>query len=260
MKALLIDGHNLIRRIFAAVPGELDSDQHLQGALTSVQASLKRALNTHAPTHCIAVFEHSGSNWRHDLFPDYKKDRPQIPVLLRNNLPRFESVFKESGVTCVSQSGQEADDVLATLASKISEHGGNTVILSTDHNLCQLLSPSISVYDHFAERYLDDDFVLKRYGVRPHQLITLHALTGDSSLSIPGVKSIGIHTAVKLIDDYGELESILAAADKIPGKLSIKLSQGADDARLSFQLFLLKANLTLGINLKECRYKHRLMS
>ena len=272
MKALLVDGLNLVRRIYAAVPDESQqtdnamhsSGEHLAGVIASSAASLRRALNQHRPSHCVVVFDGDGRNWRHQLYPDYKKNRPPMPEPLRNELGQFEQAFNGVGVECILLAGYEADDIIATVAVKIAQrceqhddeqHGnGGALILSTDRNYCQLLSENITVFDHFGQRYLDAGMVTKRFQVEPRQLPDLLALAGDSSLSIPGVKSIGIRTAAKLLIDYDTLEKVLEAAKDMPGKLGGKLRSGREDARLAKTLFTLKTDVDLGINLNQWRF------
>ena len=254
MKALLVDGLNLVRRVYAAVPAKDERDP-LAGAVASATASLRRALAQHRPSHCVAVFDCGGRNWRHQLFPDYKKNREPMPPPLRDSLARFKAAFGDLPVSSFSQAGWEADDIIATVAVKIAEHGGRALILSNDRNYCQLLGAGIAVFDHFAQRYLDEDMVRQRFQVAPRQLPELLSLVGDRSLSIPGVKSIGIRTAAKLLADYGTLEGVLKAAEDIPGKLGSKLRGGRDDARLARTLFTLKTNLDLGINLNQLRWQ-----
>ena len=275
MKALLVDGLNLVRRIYAAVPDESKQagpaehiaehtgrhpGEHIAGVAASSTASLKRALNQHQPSHCLVVFDEGGRNWRHELYPDYKKNRAQMPESLRNGLPEIERALGAVGVECFSLAGYEADDIIATVAVKIARrsesHGdAHALILSTDRNYCQLLGANIQVFDHFGQRYLGDEMIKKRFLVEPRQLPDLLALAGDSSLSIPGVKAIGIRTAAKLLNDYGNLEKTLKAADDIPGKLGSKLHGGREDARLAKILFTLKTDIDLGINLNQLRYR-----
>lgn len=277
MKALLVDGLNLVRRIYAALPAESrrtlyqpaesqqpespppDSaraaDEHLAGVITASTASLRRALNQHRPSHCVVVFDSGGRSWRHELYPDYKKNRPLMPEPLRRGLEQFEPAFGAAGVGCFSLAGYEADDIIATVAVKIAKHNGCALILSTDRNYCQLLSDHIAVFDHFGQRYLDAGMITKRFQVEPRQLPDLLSLAGDSSQSIPGVKSIGIHTAAKLLMDYDTLEKVLEAADDIPGKLGSKLHNGREDARLAKTLFTLKTDIDLGINLNQLRLR-----
>lgn len=265
MKALLIDGLNLVRRIYAAVENNPNKKSasaaneeadigHINNVIRSSSASLQRALKKHNPSHCLVVFEQSGKDWRHELFPDYKKDRSPMPSTLHDAMADFESAFSNNGVRTFSLANYQADDVIATLANKIALRDGHVVILSTDRIFCQLLSNQIQVYEHFADYYLDSELVKKKFQVKPEQIPHLLALAGDSSVSIPGIKSVGIRTAAKLINDHGNLEKVLAEADKIPGKLGSKLYSGKEDARLAYKLFTLKTDIELGVNLSQFRY------
>ncbi|NKB62368.1 MAG: flap endonuclease Xni [Gammaproteobacteria bacterium] len=271
MKALLVDGLNLVRRIHAAVPkkdesgpvlpdgdgetGPTHDSAEIDRMVRSISGSLQRALKRHSPSHCLVVFEHNGKNWRHRLFPDYKKKRPPVPTELQTLLARFEKALLNIGVTSFAMMGYEADDVIATMASKISQHKGQVTILSTDRNYCQLLNQYIQVYDHFGQRFLDAKMIYDRFQISPHQLPDLLALAGDTGLSIPGIKSVGKRTAAKLLNDYNSLEEILAASENIPGKLGSKLYSGKEDALLAQRLFTLKRDIELGINLNQIRYQ-----
>lgn len=177
-----------------------------------------------------------------------------MPTPLQNALGEFESMLGGLGVNIFSLSGYEADDVIATLATKIARKDGHVVILSTDRILCQLLSDGIQVYDHFADQYLDKVMVMRKFQVNPEQIPDLLAMAGDSGLSIPGIRSIGIRTAAKLIHDHKKLETVLSVANDMPGKLGSKLYSGKEDARLARQLFTLKTDINLGINLNQFRY------
>lgn len=258
MKFLLIDGLNVIRRIHAAIPHDNEPENsrtHIDGTIDSSTASLRRALNHHQPTHCVAVFEGKPPSWRHRLFADYKKDRKPIPQPLSQSLPEFIVAFSEIGINSFSLDGFEADDVLATLACKTALGSGNAVILSTDRLLCQLLKDRIQVYDHFAQNYLDQSAVQRKYHVPSHQIPEVLALAGDSGLSIPGVQSIGIKTAAKLITEYGGLENVLDQADTIPGKMGEYVKRDSHLARQAHILFQLKTDIELGINLNQLRLK-----
>ena len=263
MKALLIDGFNLVRRIYAAVPGRgekapaisANADQsHIEGVINSSVSSLQRALRDHQPSHCVVVFEQSGRTWRHRLFPDYKKNRSAMPEDLQQAMPRLKAAFENIGIRNFDKVGYEADDVLATMASKIASNGGGAIILSTDRNHCQLLSENITVYDHFGKRYLDAEMVKQRFSVEPKQLPFLLALAGDTSLSIPGIPSIGIRTAARLVNEHGDLNHLLAAAETMTGKIGSKLFNGKETAELGLELFTLKTDISLGINLNHFRY------
>jgi DNA polymerase-1 len=253
MKVLIIDGLNLVRRVYAAVPGDEHSPEHFDGALDSTLNSIRRALGELAPTHAVCVFDAGGKNWRHEMFPDYKRDRPPMPEPLRLNLRRVEEAIETLGVRCVSVPNVEADDVIATIAVKIAARDGQAVILSTDKSMCQLAGDRVRIRDHFAGRELDGLYIKEKFGVAPSQLTYVLGLMGDKSLNIPGVKSIGPRTAAKLVNEHGTLENVLAKADEIPGRAGRALVAEAAQARLSVALVRLKTDVSIGINLNQLR-------
>ncbi len=260
MKALLADGLNLVRRIYAAraatqQPNQSNSGELMDAVIAASVASLQRALRQHRPSHCLVVLDSDGRNWRHELHPNYKSKRPPMPPPLRRGLEQFAQAVNALALKCFSLSGYEADDVIATTAVKIAQRNGQALILSTDRNYCQLLSPHIAVFDHFGQRYLDRDLIMQRFQVQPWQLPDLLALAGDSSASIPGVQSIGVRTAAKLLARHGSLEKLLTATT-LPHKINAKLQRGKQDARLAKTLFTLKTDLSLGLNLSQLRCSH----
>ena len=254
MKALLVDGLNLVRRIDAAVPGEAADPAHARHALESVRGSLARALARHDPTHACVVFDAGGHTWRHDIHPDYKRNRPGMPVATRELLVSVGNAFEELGVRTLCVPGVEADDVLATLAEGMHAAGTAVIILSTDHKLCQLVREGITVYDHFNDRALDSAYVVARYGVEPDRLAAYFALVGDRSQGVPGVAAIGPVGARRLIDEHGSLDAVLAAADELAGRAGKALRDGAADARLSARLLALRRDVRVGVNMRELRY------
>lgn len=253
MKALLIDGLNLVRRIYAAVPDAQDTAAHQDGVLHSVTRSAQRALEQLDPSHALCAFDAPGPGWRHELLADYKANRPPMPAPLAELLPRIEAAFAQQGIKSVRVTGYEADDVLATIAVKIAANGGHAIILSTDKSMLSLLRAGISVRNHFDERDLDAQYVRKRFAVAPEQIATFLALVGESSQNVPGVKSVGAKTAAKLINEHGTLEAILQASKDMPGRLGEALRSAEADARLSLQLMTLKLDVHVGLNLNECR-------
>ena len=253
MKALLLDGLNLVRRIFAAVPGAEDVAAHQDGVLHSVTRSAQRALEQLEPSHALCAFDAPGPGWRHELLPDYKANRPPMPVALADLLPRIETAFEEIGIKSVRVAGYEADDVLATVAVRIAANNGHAIILSTDKSMLSLLREGISVRNHFDERDLDTQYVQQRFAVAPEQIATFLALVGESSQNVPGVKSVGAKTAAKLINEHGTLDAILDAARDMPGRIGEALRNGEADARLSLRLMTLKLDVHVGVNLNECR-------
>ncbi len=254
-RALLVDGLNLIRRVYAAVPGEQGSDEQFESAVSSMKSSLLRAIDTHQPTHAVVVFDGSGESWRHREFPGYKADRKPMPERLSRGLDDIKKQFELIGVASIEVDGFEADDVLATLARGIAARDGRSIILSTDKHLSQAIAPGVVVYDHFSDKRVDAAAVEKRFGVSPALLSTMFALAGDTGVSVPGVKGVGQKTAATLVAEHGDLESILAAASDIPGKLGERLVDGAEDARLALRVLSLKSDVEVGANLKDLRFR-----
>ena len=140
MHALRIDGLNLIRRVHAGVPGTQDPAGHSETVKAACVASLRRALRRHQPSHALCTMEYEGPSWRGTLFPNYKKNRRPMPDDLRSALGQILSRFLTLGVGTVSAPGYEADDLIASIAKKVTKVGGRTTVLSTDKSYCQLIS------------------------------------------------------------------------------------------------------------------------
>ncbi len=249
---LLIDALNLIRRVYAGHPGD-DGPDRATGALTSSTGSLKRALRECRPTHAVVVFEGAGPSWRHRAFEGYKAGHKPMPEALRDTLPAYREAFLEIGVRSYDLPNVEADDVVATLASKAALSGCTAIILSSDKIFLQLLSDRIRVRDHFNQRDLDRAYVEKKFGVPPEHFADYLALAGDSTNSIPGVPGIGPKTAAKLVAEYGSLGEILSAAESIEGKLGERLRGSLDEALLTESLVRLRLDFELGLNLHDLR-------
>ena len=181
------------------------------------------------------------------------RSRRPMPDDLRSALGQILSRFLAQGVDTVSAPGFEADDLIASIAQKVTEAGGRTTVLSTDKSFCQLISSSVSVYDHFAAQDRNSEYVRQRFGVEPERLADLFALAGDSSLNIPGARGIGLRTAAKLLDDYGNLESILAAVGEIAGSLGRKIQDAKEAVMLAQRLVTLRSDINVGANLSEFR-------
>lgn len=157
---LIVDALNLIRRIHA-----------VQGSpcVETCQHALDQLIIHSQPTHAVAVFDDDArsSGWRHQRLPDYKAGRPPMPDDLHNEMPALRAAFEQRGVRCWASDGNEADDLAATLALKVTEAGHQATIVSTDKGYCQLLSPGLRIRDYFQKRWLDAPFIEKEFGVLP---------------------------------------------------------------------------------------------
>ncbi|MCX4028751.1 flap endonuclease Xni [Endozoicomonas sp. SM1973] len=252
---LLIDGLNLIRRVYAVQP---DIEQSLQ----LVAQSLRRALRDSQPTHALVVLEGKGPNWRKQLYPDYKANRAEAPQPLVENLPRFVQLFAEHGINSFQLDHYEADDVIASITSKAKRLVKKVTVLSTDKLFCQLISSSVIVRDHFAKQNRDAQYVREKYGIRVEQLIDYWTLVGDSTNHIPGIKGVGPKTAKQLLNDYDSINTMINKPLEVQGvgqnsanqhKIISLLKSSQAQLSLFHQLVRLKEDVSLGINLQDLR-------
>jgi len=250
MQVLLVDGFNLVRRLYEARPHEDAGDE--QKLIENISHSLHRALNRHKPSHVCCIFDSHTRTWRHQMFPDYKANRKPTPEPLVTIIPRIESALLELGVVSVCVPDYEADDVIATIAVGAGRAGARVTILSTDKNFLQLLDKHIIVYDHFKDQDFSPDRVLEKYGVRHDQLIDYWSLTGDTTVNVKGVPKIGPKTAQQLIGSGGSLDALLE--NPPPGTAGDRLRQYRQEAELCKQLVRLKTDVNVGINLNQLRY------
>lgn len=254
MRILLIDGLNLIRRIYAGQPKVPDPPK-AQATVAQSRRVIEKNLDRFQPSHAVLAMEYSRHNWRRKLFPDYKINRPAMPTALRGLLPDIVQAIAGCGVGEVAKDGYEADDIIATLAQGVVSRGGQVIVLSSDRLLCQLSGALLQVYDTFARQKLDQEFCQRRFGVSPQQLITYFALVGNHSVGVSGVAGVGPKTAVQLIAKYAALSDILTASAQMPGKTGKALRKYAGEARVAQRLFTLRQDVRLGVNLSHFRLK-----
>ena len=247
MALLIFDALNIIRRIHEEVPG-LESDEKVADTIKSSLASFRRALKTHSPTHAVAVFDHGGRTWKHDLFAPYQANRKPMPQPLREGLQALKQALQGIGLRWIAIEGIEADDAIASLAEKWCKVSPDRVIiLSTDKDFLQLLSDQVQIYDHFKGIWRDEAYVLEKFGVKPAQMGDLLALMGDAVDGIPGVDKVGAKTAASLLRIHGTLDRVISNADKVDGQVGVNLRKGIEAARLSRQLVSFNTDKPLGL-------------
>lgn len=247
MSLLIIDALNIIRRIYEAIP-DPDSAEKVADTLHSSLRSFNRARTTHRPTHAVAVFDHGGRTWKHDLYAGYQAHRKPMPQALRDGLLSIKQELHEMGLHWIAIEGIEADDAIAALVEKwCSARSERVIILSTDKDFLQLLNDQVCIYDHFKDVWRDAAYVQKKFGVTPSQMGDLLALMGDAVDGVPGVDKVGCKTAAMLLRTNGNLDRVIANADKVAGQVGAHLRQGIEAARLSRQLVSFKTDMPLGL-------------
>jgi DNA polymerase-1 len=253
----LIDGSGYIFRAYHALPPlTRPSDGLPVGAVHGFCAMLWKLLRETGelspPTHFAVVLDYSARNFRNELFEGYKAHRPDVPDDLVPQFPLIRDAVKAFSVSCIEQEGYEADDIIATYARQALEAGADVTIVSSDKDLMQLVRPGVRMYDTMKNKVIGEEEVMERFGVPPMKVIEVQALIGDATDNVPGVPGIGVKTAALLINEYGDLATLLAHASEITQpKRRESLIAFADQARLSRTLVILDTNVPVEVPLAE---------
>ncbi len=256
---ILFDGNALIHRAFHALPPfTVRRTGETVGAVYGFTLMLLKVISEQKPTHYAVAFDMKGPTFRHHLFDQYKADRPATPDELVSQIGRVKQLVEAFHIPIFEYSGYEADDVLGTLSLQASQQDINTIIVSGDADIMQLVSPRIKVLypkpgRSFSDTILyDADAVSEKFGVGPEQIPDFKGLAGDSSDNIPGVPGIGGKTAPKLIQQFGSIEEIYANIDEVtPTKLREKLVENEALARQSKELATIVTGVPVTLNMDE---------
>ncbi len=250
IRLFLVDGSAYLFRAYHALPPlTRKSDGLPVGAVQgfcNMLWKLLRDMQGDAPTHLAVIWDHSEKTFRNTLYDQYKAHRPPAPEDLIPQFPLVREATLAFGVPAIELPGYEADDLIAAYACRVRERGGETVIVSSDKDLMQLVGDGVSMYDPMKGVRIDREQVFEKFGVYPERVVDVQALCGDSVDNVPGAPGIGIKTASQLINDYGDLETLLARAGEIKQpKRRETLINFADQIRLSRQLVQLDCDTPL---------------
>jgi DNA polymerase-1 len=252
LRLYLVDGSGYIFRAYHALPPLTRKSDGLPiGAVSGFCNMLWKFLNDmknepEAPTHLAVVFDASEKTFRNDLYPQYKAHRPPAPEDLVPQFPLVREATRAFGVPCLELSGYEADDIIASYACKATELGGEVVIVSSDKDLMQLVGDKVSMLDTMKNVRIGREQVFEKFGVGPEKVVDVQALCGDSVDNVPGAPGIGVKTAALLINEYGDLDTLLERASEIKqDKRRQTLIDFADQVRLSRELVRLTCDAPL---------------
>jgi DNA polymerase-1 len=210
-------------------------------------------LREERPDRVVVVWDSPGRKRRHAVFAGYKAQREAMPDELRAQIPWIRRIVAAYGIAALEHAGEEADDVIATLARRALAEGLEVAIVSSDRDLYQLVSDRVIVVDTARDRRLGPKEVEERFGVPPGRMLDLRALTGDSSDNIPGVRGIGEKGAAELLRTWGSLDALLEHASDVRGRYREPLLAGRESARLSRELSRLRDDLPLDFDLARAR-------
>jgi len=255
----LIDGSGYIFRAFHALPPMTRADGTPVNAVYGFTNMLMKLLDdlrdTSVEELIAVVFDTKRLTFRNDIYPEYKAHRPPPPDELIPQFGLIRDATRAFNVCCLEMEGFEADDVIATYAKMAQAEGIDVIVISADKDMMQLIRPGVTMLDPMKNRTIGPEQVMEKFGVGPDKVIEVQALAGDSTDNVPGVPGIGIKTAAELINQYGDLENLLAHAGEIKQpKRRENLQANAALARISKKLVTLNDDVPLKVPLTDLRW------
>ncbi|MCJ7816036.1 MAG: DNA polymerase I, partial [Xanthomonadales bacterium] len=232
-------------RAFHALPNLTNSRGEPTGALLGVANMLRRLLNEDDPEYIAVVFDAKGPTFRHELFPEYKANRPPMPQELRQQVEAILDFTRLLGLPLLQVEGVEADDVIGTLAKGAERAGMNCVISTGDKDMAQLVSDHTTLTNTMTQSDMGREGVKAKFDVTPEQFVDFLALTGDKSDNIPGVEKCGPKTAAKWLETWGNLDEVILHADEVSGKIGEYLCASLEQLPLSRELARIRCDLDL---------------
>jgi len=262
IRLFLIDGSGYIFRAYHALPPLTRKSDGLpigavSGFCNMLWKFLQETKGSEAPTHLAVIFDASEKTFRNDLYDQYKAHRPPPPEDLIPQFPLVREATRAFGLPCVELAGYEADDLIATYACQVEAMGGETVIVSSDKDLMQLVRDRVSMFDPMKNVKIGRDQVIEKFGVPPELVVDAQSLIGDSVDNVPGAPGIGPKTAAQLLLEYGDLDSVLARAGEIKQeKRRQTLIDFADQIRLSRELVRLTCDAPVPEPIEDFGVRH----
>ena len=251
-KVFLIDGSSYLYRAFHAMPPLTTSTGLPTGAVKGVTNMLRNLRKENPDSYYLSIFDAKGKNFRHDIYKDYKANRPPMPEDLREQLSPLKEICNAMGMPVIEIPNVEADDVIATLAVMGSQQGMPMVISSLDKDLMQLVEdPLVKMMNTMNNQIYDVAGVEEKFGVHPTQIVDYLAIVGDTSDNIPGVPKVGPKTAVKWLGEFKNLQGIIDNADSLTGVVGQNFRDSIQDLDRNVELVTLKKDVDLKVSLED---------
>jgi len=255
---VLIDGSGYIFRAFHALPMMMSPEGVPVNAVFGFTKMLMKLMDDLQPSHVLVIFDAGRVTFRNDIYPEYKQNRTDPPDELVPQFSLVRDATEAMSLPVTELPGFEADDLIASYAKMAHESGTDCLIVSSDKDLMQLVRPGVTMLDPMKQRRIGDAEVVEKFGVLPNRVVDVQSLAGDSTDNVPGVPGIGIKTAAELINQFGDLDSLLAGAETIKQpKRRENLVNFAEQARISRELVRLKDDVPLDNNIASLVRPHR---
>ncbi|WP_286816918.1 DNA polymerase I [Marinobacter sp. UBA3607] len=248
---VLVDGSSYLFRAYHALPPLTTSKNHPTGAIKGVVSMLRRLEQDFPESKVVVVFDAKGKTFRHDMYEEYKANRPPMPEDLAMQIEPIHNIVRAMGLPLLIVPGVEADDVIGTLAHEATSKGIDVVVSTGDKDMAQLVSDHVTLINTMTETAMDRDGVVEKFGVTPEQIIDYLALVGDKVDNIPGVNKCGPKTAVKWLQAYNDLDNLIEHAGEIKGKIGEYLREAIDTLPLSRELATIRLDVELEFGLED---------
>jgi DNA polymerase-1 len=250
---ILVDGSGYLFRAYHALPKLSNSKGEATGALVGVLAMIRKLIEEHRPDYMAVVFDAPGKTFRDSLYPAYKAHRPPMPDDLREQIAPLQEIIRAMGLPLLVIPDVEADDVIGTLATQAAEQGLHTLVSTGDKDMAQLVGDHVTLVNTMTDTVLDRDGVIEKFAVPPERIVDYLSLMGDSVDNVPGVPKCGPKTAAKWINEFGDLDGVMAQADRIRGKVGENLRSVLDQLPLSRQLTTIRQDVDLELGPTDLR-------
>ncbi len=248
---ILVDGSSYLFRAYHALPPLNNSKNEATGAIFGVVNMLKKLLAQYEPSRVAVVFDSKGKNFRHKLYQEYKANRSVMPDELAQQIAPLHGIIRAMGFPLIAIPGVEADDIIGTIAHQAKQQGLFTLISTGDKDFAQLVDEQAFLVNTMTGDLFDRDKVVEKFAVPPERIIDYLTLIGDTVDNIPGVPKVGPKTAVKWLNTYGSLESIVQNAEKITGKVGENLRAAIPDLPLYQALVTIKLDVPIESEIKD---------
>jgi len=248
---ILVDGSSYLYRAYHALPPLTNSKNQPTGAIKGVISMIKKILIDHPESPLAVVFDAKGKTFRHDMYSEYKANRPPMPEDLVQQIEPIHKIISLMGIKLIMIPGVEADDVIGTLAEQARQKKLNAVISTGDKDMTQLVCENVSVVNTMSGELLDESGVLKKFGVGPELITDYLALIGDKSDNVPGVDKVGPKTAVKWLNEYSDIQGIKENSESIGGKVGENLRSSIEMLDLAHELVKIKTDVELELGIED---------
>ena len=253
---ILVDGSYYLFRCFHGLPPLSNSQGLPTNAIRGVLNALNKLIKKYHPTHMAVAFDTKAPTFRHNLSEAYKAHRPPMDEALRIQIPYIHEMIEKLGIALIKIDGFEADDIIGTLAYQACQQGHRVIISTGDKDMAQLVNDCVMLEDSFTGKLTDNAGVIEKFGVTSEQIADYLALMGDASDGISGIPKVGQKTAAKLLNEYQNIDGILANLANIKGAVGKSIADNQDSIPLNRILATIVTNLKLAISFDDIALDH----